>query len=87
MIEHLDTPLNIVVYMKERHKEIFLEDVIAIDFDDKYYRFYLSMFNPKSIGDIETKVFKPDGQLGSLGLPYVFNKDMVYDIKPNYIMK
>ena len=66
-----------IVYMKEKYEEIFLEDVIAIDFDDKHYRFYLESFNPKYIGDIKTKVYKPDGQLGSLGLPYTFNKDEV----------
>ena len=79
-VEYLDTSLNLTVIMKEKNEEIFLQDVIAIDFDDKYYRFYLAMFNPKVIGDIKTKVYKPDGQLGSLGLPYVFNKEQVENI-------
>lgn len=82
-VEYLNTPLNITIIMKENDEEIFLQDVIAYDNDDKYFRFYLSMFNPKYIGDIKTKVYKPDGQLGSLGLPYVFNKSMVKDISLN----
>ena len=84
MIEHLDTPLNFTVIIKENNEQIFLQDVITIDFDDKYYRFYLAMFNPKIIGDNKTKVYKPDGQLGTLGLPYVFNKEQVREVIYNY---
>ena len=80
MIKYFDIPLNIVVITKEYNEEIFLQDVIALDIDDKYYRFYLSMFNPKQLGDTKTKVFKPDGQLGSLGLPYVFIKEQIKEI-------
>lgn len=76
-IEHLTEQENITIVLKSNDREIFLPNVIATDFDDKHYRFYLEMFNPKYIGDIETKVYKPDGQLGSLGLPYTFNKDEV----------
>ena len=83
-VEYLDTPLNFIVIMKEKNEQVFLQDVIAIDFDDKYYRFYLAMFNPKVIGDVKTKVYKPDGQLGSLGLPYVFNKKQVREVIYNY---
>lgn len=83
-VEYLDTPLCMTVIMKEKNEQIFLQDVIAIDFDEKYYRFYLAMFNPKVIGDVKTKVYKPDGQLGSLGLPYTFNKKQVREVIYNY---
>ena len=76
-IEYLTENENITIVMKNNDKEIFLEDVIATDFDDEHYRFYLAMFNPKYLGDKETKVFKPDGQLGTLGLPYTFRKDEI----------
>lgn len=76
-LEYLTEQENITIVLKSDDREIFLPNVIATDFDDKHYRFYLEMFNPKYIGDTETKVYKPDGQLGSLGLPYTFNKDEV----------
>ena len=76
-LEQLEEYENITIVLNKDDKEIFLPDVIATDFDDKHFRFYLAMFNPKYIGDKETKVYKPDGQLGTLGLPYTFRKDEV----------
>lgn len=76
-IEKLEEQENITVVMKENDKEIFLPNVIATDFDDKYYRFYLAMYNPKIVDNEILMINKTDGQLGSVGLPYVFIKSQV----------
>lgn len=86
-VKYFEKPRNYLLIIDTYENDIwcekFLPNVIAVDFDEQYYRFYLQDYNPKYIGDNETFICKPDGQIGSLGLPYVFNKEYIKDILLN----
>lgn len=86
MIKYYDKPINITLIMNDditnQHTK-YLPNVIATDFDNNHYRFYLQDYNPINIGDTDTKINKPDGQLGTLGLPYTFKKNYIKDILSN----